>query len=779
MQMTDVRNSYTLKTIVSIVSVIIGLATAIVAVGQGGEFSGTWQGIDVGDSSTVTLVIVQAGSRLTVQLSDSFSLALDGTTTAGFSGFGDGTASGSVAEVTFQLVGPESDMVEVVAELTLSGGTLSLAAEQWGAHSFSPPGLWADLQLAPTTYAEEILNRYDGYDHNDDGDAEIRSLQLLTPSTDHSASGSRGLVLVLIEERLLADLGPNAPTAASLGQTLKQFQSDLDDDGYDTCFAVADVYDGPRAQDGLSILALRELLRALWFDAHLRGVILVGAFPEALLVRSWQWQQTASKGPVTIGGIQHPIGTLYFTGAVETIAGRADIVLADLDGSWENVYCQPATTVTSFRTAVAPQDILTSSSTWGKDMQVTFVTESIESESRTWSDFFLIDDLNATIVPISVTGASSSELRITAGLPKHDELSTADMSLPNPLARPEILVSRVNAKNVAVNPDPQFLSNGVPINVFVSYLGGTPNQPSPAAFWQQDPVLERELLLEYFRWNHRFRTGGCSVTSSGSVPCQISAISTDDYQIVGKASGLANSISWLSLGDVIDGKLHGNPSLLEYAEWWLQPAAFRYITAHSSPQHTRFPGTYLVDDLESLVSTSTGGIWAWAARSTLLGVEMYPSFEAQGGRADLSLHRSLWESGVLSTSSPCLLIHQGCDANTPMSRYGSHVQLGRNYSWTSCADPHYADFQNVESLQFYMACLAIISRAKGFNDEPLGVSSVLSSYGSCFGEVWLHNFDEVGALAQLNVPSSAASKKAYWWSITGDWTLELSAWYPG
>jgi len=862
-----------------------------------GSFAGTWEGEDAGDGSIVTLNITQWDSRLEVELSDSYSSASDGRRIAGHSGSGTGRVVGSAAEVTFRLVGPDGDSVEVVAELTLSGEALSLTVSRWGQTVISPPGPWADLRMesslgagalgdvegsspggwepetAPiirpedllgawsseaadyrfelqqgelvlvnltegetygctisgnqliarwgnavgeadlitdvvgtvveivfnddvilvagprepaasrTSLASEVVSMasdYSGYDYDGDGEPEIRSVQWLELGEVRSGSRDRGLVLVLVEKRLLAELGGNAPSIGDLRESLERFQEDLEADGYHACMLTVELYNGSGHQDGLTLLALREMLRQAHTDWSLRGVILVGGFPEAMLVRTWQWQRTVEEHPVKIADTEYGPQTRYFTSAAEVIASRADIVLADLDGHWEDLYHKTPTAVTGFK-AVA--DVILSGQ-WKQDMQISFLTSVYEEENHSWEDFFLIDDLDCSIVPMGTVGSgavpSPGQWKVTAGPPKHAELTETDKGAVNPLAKPEILVSRINARNVAVSPDSDFLSGGRPR--FVAFPGGTTLDVKPEDFWYQDAALERSLLIYYLELNHKYRMGVYSTPPYGSHPCRVSAISSEDFPITGTVKGIASGIGWLEMGNVVDGKKEGDVSVLDYAEWWLHPAALRWISAHSSPQFTNFSNAYDVEALESLVSTDTGGIWRWIEDRVTepdgtVTVSFQPSFEDQNDHADLHLHRSLWESGLMVDSSPCLLVHTGCDINSPQSRHGPNVQHGKGYTWRGYTDPDYAVFQNIECLEFYMGCLAIIARAKGFWDEPLGVANALGSYDACFGEVWVHNFDEVANLSDLTAPSSAGSKKAYWWSLMGDWSLELRDWH--
>lgn len=94
---------------------------------------------------------------------------------------------------------------------------------------------------------------------------------------------------------------------------------------------------------------------------------------------------------------------------------------------------------------------------------------------------------------------------------RHPELSAVDRALPNPLARPDILVSRINPRNVAVNPKPSIVGDGGvrPLDAqgHPQAFTSSQNFDTWLGFFQQDPILERRVLADYFDRNHRFRIG--------------------------------------------------------------------------------------------------------------------------------------------------------------------------------------------------------------------------------------------------------------------------------
>ena len=78
-----------------------------------------------------------------------------------------------------------------------------------------------------------------------------------------------------------------------------------------------------------------------------------------------------------------------------------------------------------------------------------------------------------------------------------------------------------------------------------------------------------------------------------------------------------------------------------------------------------------------------------------------------------------------------------------------------------------------EALLFFGRGLALVGRAKVFYDEPRGFAAALAE-GKTFGEAWARYFDhESGAGSWSEVGGDIGRKRAYFWSVIGDWTLRL------
>ena len=158
-----------------------------------------------------------------------------------------------------------------------------------------------------------------------DGIQEINSLAYLPFEGAYAdPMASQRLALVLVEPRLLAASGNPAFTARLLA-SLQRFKGDLRAEGLLTRFISADLYRGSVHKDGRTVLALRRFFRDVKAAfVNFEGAILIGNFPEASLVRTVSWC------PGFINPRQLAIGP-------ELISERAEIVLADLTGNWENL----------------------------------------------------------------------------------------------------------------------------------------------------------------------------------------------------------------------------------------------------------------------------------------------------------------------------------------------------------------------------------------------------------------------------------------------------------
>jgi hypothetical protein len=86
--------------------------------------------------------------------------------------------------------------------------------------------------------------------------------------------------------------------------------------------------------------------------------------------------------------------------------------------------------------------------------------------------------------------------------------------------------------------------------------------------------------------------------------------------------------------------------------------------------------------------------------------------------------------------------------------------------------PSYGRRGGGESLLFYGRGLAMVGRAKVFYDEPRGFAQELAA-GRTMGHAWAHYFDAEARVSWSQAGEDIGRKRAYFWSILGDWTLRL------
>lgn len=532
-------------------------------------------------------------------------------------------------------------------------------------------------------------------------------------------------VLVLVEPRVvsLEDAG-----GAALRQRLVRHGHDLAREGYRAELWSLEVHRGPEDQDGLTVLGMRRFLQQ--HSEGLRAAVFVGHFPDAKLVRTCNWRKG---GPVTLPG---PDGAEVSTGSEgrwlrripEVVAHRFDLVLADLDGSWEERYL-PGTTRLERIEAILADDA---------DPNVGGACAGLRVRAAEVSDVFHLADgrIEADLDAFSV--------RIDDGL-RDEECSAADRAAQNTLAQPEIAVSRIDARGVAWSPEPRFLDAvGNPCEV--AFAEGEA-LPAWDRVWQPDAALERRLLCEYFDRNHAYRVRG--VRPEALRPASIAW---------GLGSGMGSvrraRAEW---GDFDEPgyDVRKGADLRALVGWLQRPALLRTLRAHSNGRHAVFAKT----DVAALEADLPGVPWSFTRR----GDALVPSLASacRGGRADFFLYRSLWATGALP-DDPYFLVHTGCEATSP-----PHNDRPFDH-------PAYGARAHAESLLFFTPCLALVGRAKVFYDEPLGFSEALRD-GHTFGEAWARYFAAEAAGTWGKARGDIGRKRSYFWSVLGDATLRLPA----
>jgi hypothetical protein len=585
------------------------------------------------------------------------------------------------------------------------------------------------LDPNPPASLDGLAARYSHFDMNGDGYPEINSIAPLPfePATP-LGTGQNGLALVLVDPRIL-DTTRSGSLGASVLARLQTYRDDLVREGYKVRFFSVDLYKGIMHQDGLTLLALRRFLQEVRTNnPSFTGVTLVGSFPEATIFRRVLYRDG---------------GDLKLR--PERINPGADIVLGDLDGNWEPLY----------QVFAAMEDLVmnvTSTSSWPSDGQTLSGVVSWHDFVR-WEDVFFIKDDDVSTSTVLTPAGGTHTVQIGSAAPRNPELSALDRVLPNPMARPEIIVSRINARGVAKNPDPALLdTDGKPKE------GIQPDYHIVLA-WHSDPILEQRILDDYFDRNHQFRTGLGPVGNY-----RVSAIREKDSGLIAPS----DAIAYLSKAD----PLGFSPAIgvddaiiTTFVSWLGTPAVLRQIEAHSDGTISNFGAAPTTAELLTAIG---GRPWGWVpSTSTNSGYVFTPSADGWSNN-DWALGRTLWENRVLASAGNNFYIHGGCSVSVPD---------GNEYN-LSYDDDKYDWMNNAETVLFFENGLGELARGKVFNDTPTGAGDSIRAAGGRFGFAWKGAFAADGADATLKPGTSGDgrilnNKKAYFWDLFGDWTLRI------
>lgn len=584
-----------------------------------------------------------------------------------------------------------------------------------------------------------LCREFKNYDVDGDGRAEVYEIAPAPDLTCTPEMKSKKLILLLVEKRLWSLDEKTGAKKSELRAALTRYAKDIAAEGWDVAGVLCDLYRGPVHKDGRIVLALRWFLRDVRDrDPRLAGVILIGDFPEAYLVRNYFWKKycpyTLHKGKPD----EKKFDKVHLWRCVpECVAKRCDAVLADLDGRWEDVYVQDRCDLPTF-VAVFPN---------GTGEEAGGVTDLYDEGSVSFEDFFYMNDGRWAVRKLD--GGKVRMIRIG---PRNDVCTDEDKRLPNPMPMPEIFVSRINARHVGVRIMKSI--KGVKGEGLLNDRGEPQTVTFPDAksvpraidVWERDPAMERRLLLEFFDRDHRFRSGkipgpfrpGCITTEWGnSVPTlrklfpAWANFDEKGYAVVGKKT-----------------------SLLDAIEWFKRPILLRALKAHSDPWGCTFGATKNIDKLVKAVG---GKVWAWHRE----GNKLVPGLVKPQNKLDFVWMYPMWRNGVLS-DCPWMMLHTGCES-TACGGAGT----------LSYSDPQYGYWQHTENMLFYLNGLVLVGRAKVFNDEPRGLFEALAK-GKCWGDAWLEYFRLDSRDASLNTDASGvARKRAFFWNETGDATLRM------
>src|SRR5262249_37023483 len=131
-----------------------------------------------------------------------------------------------------------------------------------------------------------LMSRYTPYDINGDGLREINSLTALFPNPEPYYSTPNGMVIVLVNHNLVTDDPNIRMSRLEMSLWLGILGMDISKDGFFPYFIEASIYDGTVHQDGRTLLALRRFIKDVRAYYPVAGVLLVGQFPDASIVRS-------------------------------------------------------------------------------------------------------------------------------------------------------------------------------------------------------------------------------------------------------------------------------------------------------------------------------------------------------------------------------------------------------------------------------------------------------------------------------------------------------------
>ena len=539
---------------------------------------------------------------------------------------------------------------------------------------------------ASSSRLKAVINLYKNFDINNDGTNEINDLKMYYSSElelndlsieytrkyqqkENLLHGSKPVVIVLVEKRLLDHERTSSSDydVFNLKKRFDNLREDLEREGKDVHFIVTDLYSGNTHQDGRIVLALRRMFKDIHTlsRGNFEGALLIGSFPETQIIHRYIWRKEAR---TQISGVQtNHRGWLRIVPEVR--AANSDIILSDLDGNWEDLYFQPRTAIPFFKGIPSRMH----GNDWHKnDQHITFSTT--ETGVKNFEDFFLVNDADfLQRAPTHyqrfllnfyrrVLGERVISPKVLKYSKRHlsPEATNEDHQNPNPKAQPEIMISRINPKQIALNPrNNHGGENGRPIEV----------SSDTVIIFKQDKDLERKLLIEYLDHNHKFRNGGYDDTSF-----RAGAVVAENFNLQG-AVNFSDS-AHPNFNSPVLAPSHANT--LDYVNFLKTPMRLRAIVAHSTAKastfkylpadFSMFPEPYASQLIESQNQEKTNqlheaignNIYSWW-HDQKSGIKKLSLRSHLNGSADFYLMKSIYHSETLSHVSPSFIIHSGCN----------------------------------------------------------------------------------------------------------------------
>jgi hypothetical protein len=253
-----------------------------------------------------------------------------------------------------------------------------------------------------------------------------------------------------------------------------------------------------------------------------------------------------------------------------------------------------------------------------------------------------------------------------------------------------------------------------------------------------------DLLLEYLKRNHAYRSGALQ----------------PEFRPASLAHGLPSGLDELRAASPlwkersVEGLDLREVDLSAAAKWLESPAVLRTLRAHSDP----WGSVFAAPKLEELNAVA-GAPWSFAIENE----SWVPSLRSAcaGGKLDYFLLNTL-HANSRTGKSASFYVHTGCEAISPAGA-----------AKLPFSDPNYGLRNGAQALLFLADGLALVGRAKVFYDEPRGFCAALGA-GESFGEAWKRYFElESAANSWDQAGGDIGRKRAYFWSVLGDWTLRL------
>ena len=471
---------------------------------------------------------------------------------------------------------------------------------------------------------QDIVAKYDGYDLDGDGIKEIESLRFLSFENPlASVDPAQKLMVAIVEPRLFANVPGSRYTGDELLERLANLKQDLFREGRAAKFLFLQVKSSnePAYPGGKMLLAMREFFRDIRrVFTNFEGALLIGSFPDAMVTHLWPEYNTRDKDGVLLKWYGQ--GGFLFSGP------HFDIVLADLDGNWRNLYHESV--VLDRHSFFITSDTTVSTSLGNAKVVLTNPRIVLNDNDQptpgplTLHDTFFINDALYTVTSLP-DGTTRVEFNVTGSDP---EVGQQDKGRQNPVATPKICVSRINARSIAVKPPSPLLldADGKP-----QQAQGVPPHSVNMEDWHHDPNLERTLLIDYFDRNHAFRSG---------------KFANQSFSISLIEAGLGTT----AVNQGLDGLNCSrdevpNATLLDFTRWLKRPGIFRAIATHADCHSTFFRQD---DQQAALLELESGGHpWRWIEEEW----EIYPIIQGPLHRRFVPISDAVGKSPIVRSLS--------------------------------------------------------------------------------------------------------------------------------